>query len=71
MPPIGNVIDVIGADSRFSTLVKLIKEANLGDELQKQGPYTVFAPTDDVSNSRLEFRDPGVSAGKTKVKKGP
>ena len=58
-------MDVLGADSRFSTLVKLIKEANLGDELQKQGPYTVFAPTNDVSDARLEFGETDVSAGKT------
>lgn len=48
IPPVGNVVDVLARDSRFTTLVQLIKEADLGDELQEEGPFTVFAPTNEV-----------------------
>ena len=50
LPPVGNVVDVLARDPRFSTLVQLVKEAGLGDELQKDGPYTVFAPTNEVKS---------------------
>ena len=55
LPPEGNVVDVLARDptSRFTTLVQLIKEAELGDELQKEGPFTVFAPTNEVNEILL------------------
>ncbi len=38
----------------FSTLVSLLKETGLDYELQKGGPFTVFAPTDAAFTSLLE-----------------
>lgn len=46
--PSGTIVDVAMADSRFSTLVGLLKEANLVDTLKGAGPFTVFAPTNDA-----------------------
>jgi uncharacterized surface protein with fasciclin (FAS1) repeats len=42
------IVDVAMSDSRFSTLVELVKEAGLVDTLKGAGPYTVFAPTNDA-----------------------
>jgi len=50
LPPKGNVVDVLAQDSRFSTLVELLKIARLADALQEAGPFTVFAPTNDAFN---------------------
>ncbi|XP_059149379.1 transforming growth factor-beta-induced protein ig-h3-like [Physella acuta] len=64
IPPRGNVIDVLALDKKFSTLVSLLKKANIADLLQEDGPYTIFAPNneafdsvDDEVMSKLE-RDP-------------
>ncbi|KAL3869818.1 hypothetical protein ACJMK2_042451 [Sinanodonta woodiana] len=51
IPPSGNVVDVLAKDSRFSTLVDLLKKADLADTLQEIGPFTVFAPTNSVFNA--------------------
>ncbi|XP_066505014.1 transforming growth factor-beta-induced protein ig-h3 [Hoplias malabaricus] len=47
-PPMGNVMDVLKADSRFSTLVGNIQKAGLTELLNKKGAYTIFAPTNDA-----------------------
>ena len=39
------IVQVAASDSRFSTLVSLVKKAGLADTLST-GSYTVFAPTD-------------------------
>lgn len=41
---IGSVVEVAQSDARFSTLVNAIVAADLGDTLQGEGPFTVFAP---------------------------
>lgn len=46
--PDGDVIDVLVADDNFSTLVAAVTEAELVSTLQGDGPFTVFAPTDDA-----------------------
>lgn len=38
----------------FSTLVSLLQETGLDYELQKGGPFTVFAPTDEAFSSLLD-----------------
>jgi uncharacterized surface protein with fasciclin (FAS1) repeats len=35
-------------DGRFTTLVEALKAAEMVDTLKGQGPFTVFAPTDDA-----------------------
>lgn len=44
----GTIVDVAVADGRFETLVTAVVEAGLADTLAGEGPFTVFAPTDDA-----------------------
>ena len=45
----GNTIaDIAAADGRFTTLVAALQAADLVDTLKSDGPFTVFAPTDDA-----------------------
>ncbi|HYM93147.1 MAG TPA: fasciclin domain-containing protein [Chitinophagaceae bacterium] len=41
-----NIVDVVVADKNLATLLKSVKAAGLEVELNKTGPFTVFAPTD-------------------------
>lgn len=43
-----NIVDIAVSDGRFTTLVEALKAANLVDTLKGEGPFTVFAPTDDA-----------------------
>ena len=47
-PPKENIVDVLIADSRFTTYVDLLRQAGLADSLSVLGPVTVFAPTNDA-----------------------
>ncbi len=42
------VADIAAGDERFSTLVGALVSAGLVDALKGEGPFTVFAPTDDA-----------------------
>lgn len=42
------IVDIAAADGRFTTLVAAVKAAGLVETLQSEGPFTVFAPTDDA-----------------------
>lgn len=42
------VTDIVATNSDFSTLLAAVQAADLGDTLAGEGPYTVFAPTDDA-----------------------
>ena len=43
-----SIVEVASSTEGFSTLVTALKAANLVDTLQGDGPFTVFAPTDDA-----------------------
>jgi transforming growth factor-beta-induced protein len=43
-----DIVDTAIADGRFTTLVAAVQAAGLVDTLKGEGPYTVFAPTDDA-----------------------
>jgi uncharacterized surface protein with fasciclin (FAS1) repeats len=43
-----DIVDIAIGDNRFKTLVTALKAAGLIDTLKGQGPFTVFAPTDDA-----------------------
>jgi uncharacterized surface protein with fasciclin (FAS1) repeats len=43
-----DIVDTAIADGRFTTLVAALKAAGLVDALKAEGPFTVFAPTDDA-----------------------
>ncbi|NSW54206.1 MAG: fasciclin domain-containing protein [Anaerolineae bacterium] len=47
MPP-STIVDLAVADGRFTTLVAALEAAELVETLQGEGPFTVFAPTDDA-----------------------
>jgi len=46
--PAGDVVDVAVSAGSFNTLVAAIKAAELVDALKGDGPFTVFAPTDEA-----------------------
>lgn len=41
-------VEIAAADGRFSTLVELVGLAGLEEALNAEGPYTIFAPTNDA-----------------------
>jgi len=43
-----DIVDVAAANASFSTLVAAVKAAGLVDTLKGDGPFTVFAPTDEA-----------------------
>lgn len=43
-----NIVEVASSDARFSILVEAVTKANLATALQGDGPFTVFAPTNDA-----------------------
>jgi transforming growth factor-beta-induced protein len=43
-----DIVDTAVADGRFKTLVAAVQAAGLVDTLKGEGPFTVFAPTDDA-----------------------
>ncbi|MBK8199973.1 MAG: fasciclin domain-containing protein [Acidobacteria bacterium] len=43
-----NAVEIAAGDARFSTLVELVGIAGLDDDLAMEGPYTVFAPTNEA-----------------------
>ena len=43
-----DIVDTAVADGRFETLVAGVQAAELVDTLKGEGPFTVFAPTDDA-----------------------
>ena len=47
-PELLDIVDTAVADGRFTTLVAAVQAAELVDTLKGEGPFTVFAPTDDA-----------------------
>ncbi|MEM6867477.1 MAG: fasciclin domain-containing protein [Cyanobacteria bacterium P01_C01_bin.121] len=43
-----SIVDVASANGSFDTLVTAIQTAGLEETLSTEGPYTVFAPTDEA-----------------------
>jgi uncharacterized surface protein with fasciclin (FAS1) repeats len=58
-PPAKTIVDIAVEDGRFGTLVTALQTAGLVDTLSGEGPFTVFAPTDDAFGALPE----GVVAG--------
>jgi transforming growth factor-beta-induced protein len=48
LPESRDIVDIAVEDGRFTTLVAAVQAAGLVDTLKGEGPYTVFAPTDDA-----------------------
>jgi uncharacterized surface protein with fasciclin (FAS1) repeats len=49
-----SIVDIAVADGRFGTLVTAVTEAGLAETLANEGPFTVFAPTDDAFEAAFE-----------------
>jgi uncharacterized surface protein with fasciclin (FAS1) repeats len=45
---VGTIVDVASGAGNFSTLVAAVTAADLAETLSGEGPFTVFAPTDDA-----------------------
>lgn len=43
-----NLIEAASASGQFTTFIKAVEAAGLTEALSEQGPYTLFAPTDDA-----------------------
>lgn len=43
-----DIVDTAVAAGSFNTLVAAVKAADLGETLKGEGPFTVFAPTDEA-----------------------
>ena len=47
-PAAKTIVDIAVEDGRFTTLVAAVQAAGLAETLSSEGPFTVFAPTDDA-----------------------
>ncbi len=47
-PSADTIVDVAAGNPDFSTLVAAVEAADLAETLSAEGPYTVFAPTDEA-----------------------
>jgi uncharacterized surface protein with fasciclin (FAS1) repeats len=45
---VGTIVDVASGAGNFSTLVAAVTAADLAETLSGEGPFTVFAPTDEA-----------------------
>lgn len=48
------VVDLAAGDPQFSTLVTAVQTAGLVDTLSSEGPFTVFAPTNEAFQAALD-----------------
>lgn len=48
IPPSNDIVEIAAAAGSFSTLVTALRAADLVETLQGEGPFTVFAPTDEA-----------------------
>ncbi len=51
---VGTIVDVAASNDTFSTLVAALQAADLVDTLNGDGPFTVFAPTDEAFAAALD-----------------
>ncbi|MBC6956828.1 MAG: fasciclin domain-containing protein [Chloroflexi bacterium] len=50
-----NLVELIAGDPDLSTLASLVEAAGLADTLSNEGPFTVFAPTNDAFAALPDF----------------
>lgn len=53
-PAAKTIVDIAAEDGRFTTLVTAVQAAGLAETLSSEGPFTVFAPTDDAFDALPE-----------------
>jgi transforming growth factor-beta-induced protein len=58
LPPadddMGTIVDIAAGDENFETLVAAVTAADLAETLSGEGPFTVFAPTNDAFEAAFE-----------------
>jgi uncharacterized surface protein with fasciclin (FAS1) repeats len=54
MPEPGTIVEVAAANPDFETLVAAVTAAGLAETLSGEGPFTVFAPTDEAFDALPE-----------------
>lgn len=54
---VGTIVDVAASIDDFSTLVAAVQAAGLVETLSSEGPFTVFAPTNEAFANALEALD--------------
>jgi transforming growth factor-beta-induced protein len=52
-----NIVEIAGGNSNFSILVAALEETGLDSTLEGDGPFTVFAPTNDAFTALLAALD--------------
>lgn len=52
-----NIVDMLRSDARFKILVKALDDTKLSDSLRAEGPFTLFAPTDDAFKMLPNLKD--------------
>ncbi|MEZ5104347.1 MAG: fasciclin domain-containing protein [Draconibacterium sp.] len=57
-----SVVEIAASNPDFSILVEAVTKANLGEALSADGPFTIFAPTNEAFNAL--FKQLGVSGVK-------
>lgn len=60
LPPSGDIVEVASNAGSFNTLVTAVEAAGLVETLQGEGPFTVFAPTDDAFSKLPEGTIPAL-----------
>ncbi|MEJ6793299.1 MAG: fasciclin domain-containing protein [Lacinutrix sp.] len=65
---IPNIVGVAAGNENFSTLVAAVKAADLVDTLSSEGPFTVFAPTNDAFGALPEGTVPTLLEAENKGK---
>jgi uncharacterized surface protein with fasciclin (FAS1) repeats len=56
----GDIVDIAIENGSFTTLVAAVEAAGLVDTLKSEGPFTVFAPTDEAFNALPEGTVPAL-----------
>ncbi|MGB9181339.1 MAG: fasciclin domain-containing protein, partial [Pyrinomonadaceae bacterium] len=51
-----NIIETLEKRGNFSTLAKALRQAGLAEMLKGEGPFTLFAPTDEAFKSLPQDR---------------
>jgi uncharacterized surface protein with fasciclin (FAS1) repeats len=64
-----DIVDTAQSAGSFSTLVAAIKEAGLVETLKGEGPFTVFAPTDEAFKKLPEEQLSALLKDKAKLTK--
>lgn len=60
-PEMKDIVGIATSKDKFSTLTTALSEAELVEVLAGEGPFTVFAPTNDAFDA-LEAANPGILA---------